>query len=106
MEFALVIVAFLALLASVFWIKRRKLRRLSLEIIECFREHGALKERKAKTLEEMGLCFRPKHSFIMRDDQVEALSLLLQQGIICPTRQDEDSQEARFFLNEEKYPTA
>ena len=46
MEFTLIIVALLALLALAFWIKRRRLRRLSLEIIERFREPGALKERK------------------------------------------------------------
>jgi hypothetical protein len=106
MEFALVIVALVALLALAFWMKRRRLRRASLEIIECFREHRAVKEGKAKTLEEMGLRFKPKHPFMMRDDKVEALSLLLQQGIICPIAEEGESQEAKFFLNEGKCPVA
>ena len=104
MEFALIIVALLAFLALAFWIKRRRLRRVSLEIIERFREHGALKEGKAKTLEQVGLHSKPKHPFMMRDDQVEALSLLLRQGIICQAEQGEDTPEARFYFDEKKYP--
>jgi hypothetical protein len=111
MEFALVIVALLAIVVLAFWIKRRRLSRASLEIIERFRQHGALREGKAKTLEQMGLHSRPKHPFMMRDEQVEALSLLLQQGIICQVEQKGDTEEtaevkeARFYLREEKYPT-
>ena len=106
MEFALIIVALLALLALAFWIKKRRFRQVSLEIIKRFREHGAVKERKAKTLEELGLRSRPKYPLMIRDDRVEALSLLLRQGIICQARQEEDTQEVRFYLDEGKYPTA
>gem|GEM_PF-4618792 len=105
MELVFIIVALLALLALAFWIKARRLRRASLEIIKRFHEQGAVKEKKAKTLEEMGLRSKPKHPFGMRDNQVEALSHLLRQGVICSVEQGGDNpDEVKFYFDEVKYP--
>ena len=104
MDFALIVVALLALLALAFWIRIRRLRQNTLEVIKKFREHGAVSEKKAKTLTEMGLHSKPKHPFLLRDEQVEALSQLLQKGIICQAKQKSSSEEPKFYFDEQKYP--
>ena len=103
MEFPLIIMALLALLVVAFWGRMRFIRRASAHIIERFREHGAIKKDRAKTLEEMNLRSKPKYPFLTRDNQVEALSLLLRQGIIQQVKQTGNVPEARFYLDEQKY---
>mgnify|MGYP001059218210 CR=1 FL=1 len=106
MELAWIILTLVLLVALAFFVKGRQLGHASKSIIQRFRDHGAIKEQKAKALEEMGLHSRPKYGLLMRDSQVEALSQLLRQGIICQAEQKGDTQEARFYFDEKKYPMA
>ena len=113
MDSILIIVAMIGVLIIASWARVRQIHKASLETIERFREHGALKEKKAKTLEEMGLRSKPKYPLLIRDNHVEALSQLIRQGIICPAEQEgatcsveqkRDTSGIRFYLNEEKSP--
>jgi regulator of protease activity HflC (stomatin/prohibitin superfamily) len=105
MEFALVIIALLAFLALAFWIRVKRLRKSAAGIVEKFRQHGAIRENRARTLAEMGFHSKPRYPFLVRDQQVEALSQLLRQGVICQAKPGSEDQEARFYLDEQKYPT-
>jgi hypothetical protein len=105
-EVALFILGLVALVAIALFVKRWQLRRNTRAIIQYFREHGAVKEKNAKTLEEMGLTPRWQHSLVIRDTRVEALSLLLQQGLIRQVEKEGDTQKARFYFDEENYPLA
>lgn len=104
MDFALVIIALLVLLALAFWVRVKRLHRSAAAIIEKFREHGVISERKAKTLTEMGLRSKPRYPFLARDQQVEALSQLLREGIIHQAKPESEGQEAKFYLDEQKCP--
>ena len=104
MDLGLIILGLLALAVVAFLVKRWQLRRAGEGIIQRFREHGAVREGKAKTLEEMGLHSSPKHPFLMRDVQVEGLSQLLRGGLVCQAEQKEDTQETRYYLDEQKIP--
>ncbi len=97
----IIIIGMVALVALAFWIRTKQLHRAAVEIVERFREHGAINEKKAKTLEELDIRSKPKHAFVLRDNQVEALTQLLKRGIICPIEQEEkDAAKVRLYLDE------
>ena len=101
MESALVILVFLAFLPIAFFIKMKRLNRASTEIIERFREHGAVKEKRAKTLGDVGLRAKPRYPFLMRDPELDALSQLLQKGLIVKATEGQDPEQVRYYLNEQ-----
>jgi len=104
METVLIVVALIGLMVLAFWIRTKRMRGHTEELIKRFRESGALRENKAKTLTEIGLHPKPKYYSLIRDQQVEALSQLLQKGIICQAPQKSDAEEARFYLDLGNYP--
>ena len=100
MQSVLIILIFIALLALAFFAKMRRLRRATTEIIESFRQHGAVREKRAMTLEQVGLHSKPKYPFLVRDPKVEALSQLLNRGLIIPVSR-EGNEEVKYYLNEQ-----
>ena len=101
MQTALIIVIFIALLGLAYYIKMRRLRRATLNIIEQFQQQSAVREKRARTLEQLGLQTKSKVSSFVRDPQVEALSQLMQRGIIIPVQDQQENAEVRYYLNEE-----
>lgn len=104
MDSILIIVGLIALMVLAFWVKTRRMRGHTEDIIKKFREYGAVRENKAKTLTELGLNSKPKNFSLMRDQQAEALSQLLQKGIISQAPQKSDAEEARFYLDTKNNP--
>jgi len=105
METCAIIAALVVLLILAFWIRIRRLRKNIREVLEKFRENGAIRENKAKPLAYMGLRSKAKYTFLLRDGQVEALTQLIRQGVVCKAEQDEESQELKFYLDEQKCPS-
>ena len=104
METSAIIAALVVLLILAFWIRIKRLRKNVREVLEKFRENGAIRENKAKPLAYMGLRSKAKYAFLLRDGQVEALTQLIRQGIVCQAEQDEESQEVKFYLEEQIGP--
>ena len=104
MDSVLIIVLLIALVVVAFWVKTRRLRGHAEEITKRFRESGAVRENKAKTLTSLGLDSKRKSFSLMRDQQAEALSQLLQKGIISQAPQKSDDEEARFYLDTKNNP--
>ena len=104
MDFVVVVVVLIALVVLSFWIKAKRTRGHTEEIIKNFRQSGAVRENKAKTLTELGLNSKPKNFALMRDQQAEALSQLLQKGIISQAPQKSDDEEARFYFDTKNNP--
>ncbi|MCD6567273.1 MAG: hypothetical protein J7K94_00835 [Dehalococcoidia bacterium] len=104
METSAIIAALVLLLILAFWIRIKRLRKNVSEVLGKFRENGAIRENRAKPLADMGLRSKAKYAFLLRDGQVEALTQLMRQGIVCQAERDEESQELKFYLDEQKCP--
>lgn len=104
MDSVLIVLVLILLVVLAFWVKTRRLRGHAEEITKRFRESGAVRENKAKTLTELGLNPKPKSFSLMRDQQAEALSQLLQKGIISQAPQKSDDEEARYYLDTQNNP--
>jgi hypothetical protein len=104
METSVIIAALIGLLVLAFWIRIKRLRENVRYIVEKFRENGAVSENKAKPLSYMGLRSKAKHAFLLRDGQVEALTQLIRQGIVCQATQNDENRELNFYLDEQKAP--
>ena len=99
MELAFTILILLVLLAVIFLVSSKRLHCTEDEIIKCFRQHGAITQKTAKTLKIMGLRSKSKPSLLMRNRQAEPLYQLWQKGIIHEVR-GKSSEETGYYLNE------